>query len=92
MNLAIAGLEVAGLVIGIVEALKGFGVKSTIAKRASALGSGVILTFISYGIHEQLIPMHIVPYINWGVYSVAGGLAAMGYYDFGKRTIESLNK
>ena len=90
MNLEISGLGVLGLVIAVVEGLKSFGLESTLGKQISALSTGVILTFVAYGIHEQLIPAHFIPYINWGVYSLAGGLAAMGVYDFGKRAARAL--
>ena len=90
MDLTLAGLGVAGLVFGTVEALKSFGIQSTVGKRVSALVTGVLYTSLAYGIHEQLIPAVAVPYINWVVYSVAGGLAAMGYYDFAKNTVRRL--
>ena len=84
MEFAIGGIAVAALIIGIVEALKEFGVEGK-ASKAAAIFLGVFFVGLAHGISEALIPAEYVPYIVWAVTSLAGGLAAMGYYDFAKR-------
>ena len=84
MEFAIGGISVALLIVGIVEAAKAFGVQGNGCK-ALALGLGVFFYGVAYGIQQDLIPEVAVPYIQWAVTALAGGLAAMGYYDLGKR-------
>lgn len=85
MDFAIGGISVALLIIGIVEAAKEFGVNGK-GSRALALGLGVLFVGLSQAIVQDLIPPVALPWINLGVTAIAGGLAAMGYYDFLKRT------
>ena len=56
-------------------------------KGSSALAFvlGILLTALAYGVESGLIPPDYVPYIKWAVVALAGGPAAMGYYDLGKR-------
>lgn len=84
MDFAIGGIGVAVLIMGIVEAMKQFGVEGK-GSQALALGLGFFFVGLAYGISEALIPELYVPYIVWFVTSLAGALAAMGYYDFAKR-------
>ena len=84
MDFAIAGISIALLIAGLVEFAKKFGVEGQ-ASSALAFGLGVVLTFIAYGIQQALFPALWVPYIEWVIVALAGGPAAMGYYDLGKR-------
>ena len=84
MDYAIGGIAVAALILGIVEAAKEFGLQGQ-GCRALALALGFFFVGLSYGIDGGMVPAVAVPYIEWIVASVAGGLAAMGYYDLGKR-------
>ena len=84
MEFAIGGIAVAALIIGIVEAAKEFGLQGK-GCQALALVLGFFFVGLAYGIQEALIPELYVPYIVWVVTSLAGGLSAMGYYDFAKR-------
>ena len=84
MNFAIAGVEIAVLIVGLVEFSKKFGLSGN-TLNAVAFGLGVVLTAIAYGIDQALIPAVAVPYVEWAIVAVAGGPAAMGYYDLGRR-------
>jgi len=84
MDLAIGGISVAALIIGVVEAAKEFGVEGK-SSRALALGLGVFFVGSAQAISQGIVPVEAVPYVELGVTAIAGGLAAMGYYDLGKR-------
>jgi hypothetical protein len=86
-ELFIKGISVPALVLACVEAVKGFGVKTKLGKRISAFIFGFLFTGLAIGIHENMISPEAVPYIEWGVYSLAGALSAMGVYDFGKNRV-----
>jgi len=81
MDFAIGGVMVAALVFGIVEAFKEFGIQGK-ASRVVALVSGTILVGTSVAITEGMLSADIVPLVELVVKSLAGGLAAMGFYDF----------
>lgn len=87
MDFAIAGVGVAALIVGLVEFAKKFGVEGR-SLSALAFGLGVVLTAIAYGIDTGLIPVGAVPYVEWAVVAIAGGPAAMGFYDLGKRLLD----
>ncbi len=72
--------------MGIVEAAKKFGV-TDLGSQALAIGLGIFFTGLAYGLNQELIPAVAAPYITWGVTAIAGGLAAMGYYDLAKRLL-----
>lgn len=84
MEFAIGGIAVAALVVGIVEAAKEFGVGGK-KSRALALGTGVVLVGVSQAIARGLVPAEAVVWVELVITAVAGGVAAMGYYDFAKR-------
>lgn len=84
MDFAIGGIRLALLIIGIVEAAKEFGLAGK-ASRVLALCLGIVLSGTAWGLQSGLIPAAAEPYITWVVIAIAGGLAAMGYYDLGKR-------
>ncbi len=72
------------LIIGIVEALKEFGVAGKWL-RVAALALGVFFTGLAIAVSESFIPVDIQPYVLGAVSSLAGGLDAMGYYSLFKR-------
>jgi len=84
MDFTIGAIVIPLLIVAVVEAAKEFGVTGK-ASRALALGLGFLFGSLVYGIAENLIPAEYVPYIVWVVTSLASGLAAVGYYSFGKR-------
>lgn len=84
MDFAVAGISIAALIVGLVEFAKKFGIEGR-SLSALAFGLGVLLTAVAYGIEAGLIPAGAVPYVEWAVVAVAGGPAAMGYYDLGKK-------
>ena len=88
MDFAIGGVAVAALIVGLVEFAKKFGVEDK-ASSALAFVLGVFLTGLAYGIEAGLIPAEYVPYVVWAVTALAGGPAAMGYYNLGKRWLVS---
>lgn len=74
----------AALIVGLVEFAKKFGLEGR-SLSALAFGLGIVLTAIAYGIDTGLIPAGAVPYVEWVIVAIAGGPAAMGFYDLGKR-------
>ena len=81
MNFVIGGIGVAALVFGIVEAAKQFGVSGR-GCQVLALMLGFIFVGTSQAITNGIIPPAAVQYVELVVTALAGGLAAMGYYDF----------
>jgi len=86
MNSAIGGIEVIALIFGIVEAAKEFGIKGK-GSRLLALLLGFTFVGVSQAIAREMIPVNVIPYIELVVYSLAGALAAMGFYDFLKKKV-----
>ena len=84
MDYAIGGIAVAALILGVVEAFKSFGVDGRWSQLL-ALGLGVLFVGLAYGMDQMLIPEAVHPYIVGAVTALAGGLAAMGYFDLAKR-------
>lgn len=84
MDYAIGGITIALLIVGIVEAAKEFGIEGK-ASRALVLVLGVVFVGLSEGIGKGLIPAEYVVWVEYFVTVVAGGLAAMGYYDLSKK-------
>ena len=84
MDFAIGGVSIGLLIAGLVEFAKKFGIED---KGSSALAFvlGIVLTALAYGVEGGLIPAEYTPYVQWAVVALAGGPAAMGYYDLGKR-------
>ena len=74
------------LIIGIVEALKEFGIQGQ-GSRIAALVLGVFFTGLAIAVSEGFIPENVQPYVLWVVSSIAGGLDAMGYYKLFKRAV-----
>lgn len=86
MNYVIGGIEVIALIFGIVEAAKGFGVSGN-GCRLLALALGFFLVGTAQAIAGGMIPANVVAYVELVVTSLAGSLAAMGYYDFIKKNL-----
>lgn len=83
MEYYIGAVPVALLIFGITEALKEFGVKGK-ASRVSVFCLGLVFVGIAAANQEKLIDPQVMKWINLAVTAIAGGLAAMGYYDFAK--------
>jgi hypothetical protein len=81
MDFVVGGIKVAALIFGIVEAAKEFGVSGK-GSQVLALGLGVFFVGLAQALTQGLIPPEIVTWVELGVTAIAGGLAAMGYYDF----------
>lgn len=84
MDFVIGGVGVAALIFGITEALKEFGVSGK-ASRAVVLILGFLFVGVSAAMSQGLIPAEFIPLIELVTTAVAGGLSAMGYYDFLKK-------
>ena len=87
MDFAIGGIEVAGLIFGIVEFAKSFGING---KRSQVLAVlvGFLFMLTSQAIAGEILRADVVQYIEIVIKSLAGVLAAMGFYDFlNKRTV-----
>lgn len=84
MDFVIGGISVAILIFGIVEAAKEFGVSGK-GSRALALGLGVFFVGLAQAMAQGLIPPGVLVWVELIVTALAGGLAAMGYYDFARK-------
>lgn len=85
MDFNIGGVEVAILVIGIVEFLKNFGLDGK-ANQVAALVLGFFFFGLAEAIAQDLLSQSIVPYVVVGVKALAASLSAMGYFELVKRT------
>ena len=83
MDFAIGSVGVAILVMGLVQFFKRFGLDGN-WNIVLAVVFGALFTGLAYGIDQALIPGEWIPYIQWAVTALAGGLAAAGFYDLGK--------
>ena len=90
MDFAVAGISIAALIVGLVEFAKGQGIEGR-ASQILAFVLGIALMAIAYGIDSGLIPAVAVPYVQWAVVAIAGGPAAMGYYDLAKKLLGKSN-
>ena len=86
MDFQIGMVEVAALVLGITQGIKAIFDVEGKAAIVTAFGVGFVSVAISHGIGEGLIPAEWVPWIDLVYTSLAGALAAIGAYSFGKRT------
>jgi hypothetical protein len=80
----LAGVSVAALILGIVEAAKKFGVTGN-GSFALALVLGVALFGLSKAIELGLIPPEALPWIEVAVFGLGGSLAVTGLYDLAKK-------
>lgn len=81
MDFMIGGISVAILVFGVVEAAKEFGIEGK-GSRALAAFLGVFFVGLAQAVTQNLIPPEVLVWVELAVVGIAGGLAAMGYYDF----------
>jgi len=86
LDLAIGGVQLVILVIGIVEALKEFGVQGK-TSRVAALVVAFVLAGTGIAISEALIVGQAAVWVELLVKSLAFALAAMGYFDFTTKRI-----
>lgn len=87
MDFNIGPIGVAALTLAITQGVKEiFGIEGK-KNQVVAVVVGIILTSLAYGVSTQLIPVEAVPYIEWAVMSVGGGLSAIGLFDFVKTDI-----
>jgi hypothetical protein len=84
MDFAIAGVAIIPLVLGIVEFAKKFGVEGK-GSLALVVILGFVFSGLAYAFDQGLIPEVATPWISLVVVALAGGLAAAGLYDLGKR-------
>lgn len=84
MDFTIGGVSVALLIFGIVEAAKEFGLTGK-ASRVLVLLLGIGFVALAQANAQGLLSEDTMEWINLVVTALAGGLAAMGYYDFTKR-------
>jgi len=84
MQFALGGVGVAALIFGIVEAAKEFGLQGK-ASRVLVLVLGVFFVGLAQANAQGLLDEQVMQWVNLGVTALAGGLAAMGYYDFSKK-------
>ena len=84
MEFALGSVGVAALIFGIVEAAKEFGLAGK-ASRVLVLVLGVFFVGLAQANVQGLLSEPAMQWVNLIVTAVAGGLAAMGYYDFSKR-------
>jgi len=88
-GLQIGPVEVVVLIVGIVQALKQFGVSGK-GCQISALALGFLFAGLAQAIAQGLIPESVVVWIELVVFALAGSVAAMGMYDLGKSYIAKL--
>ena len=81
MTYALGTVAVAALIFGITEALKEFGLTGK-ASRVVVFVLGVLFVGLAAANEASLLPADAMKYINLAVTAIAGGLSAMGYYDF----------
>lgn len=86
MDFAISGIFITALIFGIVEAAKEFGVQGK-ASRILVLILGIGFVALAQADAQDLLPPETMQWINLAVTALAGGLAAMGYYDFTKMAL-----
>ena len=89
MDFAIGGIGVAALIFGIVEALKEFGVSGK-ASRVAVFILGVLFVALAQADAQGLLSEQAMRWVELGATALAGGLAAMGYYDFIKQRTRQL--
>ena len=85
-ELAIGGVNLLLLVLGIVEAAKRLGVNGT-GSFVLALALGGVFGGLEMAITSELIPAAAIPWIVVVVRSLGGAVAATGLYDLGKKLV-----
>lgn len=89
-KLAIGGIALIPLTVGLVEFSKSFGVKGW-ALRLEAFLIGLVLAGLAGAIEFELVPALALPWIRVGAIALAGAIAAVsacGLYDLAKPLIK----
>ncbi len=73
------------LIVGIVQAVKKILGWKGDKVRALAMGLGVFFVGLATCLEQGLFTPEVAVLIEMAVYALAGGLAALGYYDLGKK-------
>ena len=84
MDFSLDIIWTAALIVGIVEAAKEFGVKDQ-GSRILACFLGFLFYGLSFALDQALIPETAHIWIKLVVFSLSGSMAAMGYFNLGKR-------
>jgi hypothetical protein len=84
MDYTIGYVVIAALIVGIVQAAKEFGIQGK-ASRVLVLVLGVFFAGLAEVVSRGLISAEYVVWVELFVTVIASGLAAMGYYDLGKK-------
>lgn len=90
-NLAIGGISLVFLIVGIVETAKRWGVTGK-GSEVLAFAVAFVLVGLAFAIQQGMIPEVALPWIILVVTALAGGLTATGYYDLLKKIIEQLKR
>ena len=83
-QLAIGGVNLILLVLGCVEAAKRLGISGQ-GSFIMALVCGVAFTGLWQAMNTGLVPEAVLPWIRVVIVGLAGGVAATGLYDIGKK-------
>ena len=83
-TMTIGTVVVAGLIFGIVEAAKEFGLGGK-WPRLLALLLGFGFFGLAYANTEGMLSEDVLRWVNLFTFALAGALSAMGYYDFQKK-------
>ena len=86
MDFAIGGIGIAAVILGIVEAAKDFGVTGK-GCQILAIVLGFVFVGLAQAITNGMVPANIVPWVELVAISLAGSLAASGYYNFITRRV-----
>ena len=87
-ELAIGGVNLILLVLGIVEAAKRLGIKDQ-GSFILALALGAAFGGLEMALASELVPATAVPWIVVAVRSLGGAVAATGLYDIGKKALSA---
>jgi len=85
-NIQIGVISIPLLIVGIVEAAKSFGLNGKWSQ-VLALVLGFSFVGLAQAIGQGLLDPSVVLWVELVVYSIAGALSAMGYYDLAKRLL-----
>jgi hypothetical protein len=84
MEFTIGDVVVVGLVLGIVELLRYFGLGERVT-RVATLFIGAFFFGLAEAISQGIVPEDWIPFITVAVKALAATLAAMGFYEFSQR-------
>lgn len=87
-SMAIAGVAILPLILGLVEFAKKFGLQGN-GCVALAMVLGIVFAGLGYAIESGALPEGAMFWVNMGVVGLSVGLASAGLYDLGKRLTKS---